>query len=304
MVAVGAVLVEFEAEAGAAAPADRGTVVGEVEAGDEIIEERAVGLGGSPLAVKATPAVRALAARHAIDLAVVTPSGPDGEVTPADVERVARLFAELGPIERLRGPRRAMARRMATAGAELVPVTVCEEADVDGWPSGTDVTLRLLGTLVAGCRREPSLNAWFDSHSVGRRVLERIDVGIAVDTEDGLFVPVLRDVERRDEADLRAGLERPKADVRTRTIPPAEMRGYTITLSNFGTIAGRHATPIVQPPTVAILDAGRIAPRPAARDGAVVVRRILPVSQTFDHRAMTGGEAARFLAAVVADLER
>ena len=242
--------------------------------------------------------------RKDVDLAVVTPSGPDGLVTAADVQRVAKIFAELGPLEPLRGPRRAMARNMTLASNEVVPVALCEDADVDDWGETSDVTIRLIRAIVAGCRAEPALNAWYDTHSVGRRLLKKIDLGIAVDTEDGLFVPVLHDVGNRSADDLAAGLERLKADVRARTIPPEEMRGYTFTLSNFGAIYGRYANPIVQPPTVGILGAGSIREEVCARAGKPEVRKILPLSLTFDHRAVTGGEAARFLRAVAGDLAK
>lgn len=309
IVPVGAVLVDFVSDeapgtsARDAEPRDAGTVVGAVEASDEVIEEKATTVGQARLGVKATPAVRALAKRHNVDLAVVTPSGPDGLVTAADVQRVAKIFAELGPLELLRGPRRAMARHMTLAHEEVVPVTLCGDADIDGWEQGSDITMRLIRAIVAGCRAEPALNAWYDTHSVGRRVLEKIHLGMAVDTEDGLFVPVLHDVGNRSVEDLRAGFERLKADVKARTIPPEEMRGYTFTLTNFGTIFGRYANPIVQPPTVGILGAGSRRPEVVARDGVAEVRQILPLSLTFDHRAVTGGEAARFLKAVAEDLE-
>lgn len=310
IVTVGSTLVEFtegdDAPAGGkpAKGRDAGTVVGAVESGDEVIEERASTVGRAALGVKATPAVRALAKRLDVDLTVVTPSGPDGLVTAADVQRVAKIFAALGPLERLRGPRRAMARNMTLAKNEVVPVAICEDADVEDWKDGTDVTLRLIRAIVAGCRAEPALNAWYDTHAVGRRVLAKIDLGIAVDTEEGLFVPVLHDVGNRSMDDLREGFERLKADVRARTIPPEEMRGHSFTLSNFGSIYGRYANPIVQPPTVGILGAGAIRPEARAHEGAVVVRRTMPVSLTFDHRAVTGGEAARFLQAVIGDIEK
>lgn len=308
IVAVGSVLVEFtegDEPAAAAKPAtarDAGTVVGAVESSDEVIKERASTVGRAALGVKATPAVRALAKRKDVDLAVVTPSGPDGLVTAADVERVAKIFAELGPLERLRGPRRAMARNMTMARNEVVPVTVCEDADVNDWKDGADVTLRLIRAIVAGCRAEPALNAWYDNDSVGRRLLEKIDLGIAVDTEEGLFVPVLHDVGNRPADDLHEGFERLKADVKARTIPPEEMRGYSFTLSNFGSIFGRYANPLVQPPTVGILGAGAVRAEVRAYEGAAVIRRVMPLSLTFDHRAVTGGEAARFLRAVVEDI--
>ena len=161
----------------------------------------------------------------------------------------------------------------------------------------------MVRAIVAGCAAEPALNAWFNSQSQGRRLHDKIDLGIAVDTPDGLFVPVLRDVARRDPADLRRGLDRMKADIRARTIPPEELKGATITLSNFGTVAGRYAAPVVVPPQVAILSTGRIEPRPVAEGGRVEVHRLIPLSLTIDHRVVTGGEAARFLAAVIEDLE-
>jgi pyruvate dehydrogenase E2 component (dihydrolipoamide acetyltransferase) len=308
IVPIGAVLVEFdggedeaETEAPPARP-DKGAVVGEVAVNDQVVNERASRVGSGVLGVKATPAVRALAKRLEVDLGIVTPSGPDGLVSRSDVERVAKIFAELGPIERLRGPRRVMARHMSRARAEVAPATVSEDADIGQWRGEVDATLRLIRAVVAGCRAEPCLNAWYDSHSVGRRVLQKIHLGIALDTPDGLFVPVLHDVGNRDAADLRQGLERLKADVKARTIPPEELRGYTFILSNFGTIAGRYASPIVQPPTVAILGAGVIRDQVVVRDGAPAISRVLPLSLTFDHRAVTGGEAARFLKAAIDDL--
>ncbi|MDH3688665.1 MAG: 2-oxo acid dehydrogenase subunit E2 [Gammaproteobacteria bacterium] len=287
--------------------ADTGTVVGEVKAGEEKVEEKAVSTakaGSATAGVKATPAVRALARRMNVDLSFVKPSGPDGLVTAADVERVAKRFAELGPPEPLRGARRAMAHHMTQAHSEVVPATVVADADIHQWmEDGADITVRLVHAIVAGCTQEPALNTWFDGHALARRVLQKIDVGIAVDTKDGLFVPVLRDVANRSNNDLREGLDRLRADVKARRVPPEELRGSTITLSNFGMIAGRYAAPVVVPPAVAILGAGQIRDEVVAVDGAPTVHRILPLSLTFDHRAVTGGEAARFLAAVINSLE-
>jgi pyruvate dehydrogenase E2 component (dihydrolipoamide acetyltransferase) len=185
----------------------------------------------------------------------------------------------------------------------VVPATVSDDAAVDAWRDGDD-TIRLVRAIVAGCAAEPALNVWYDSQNQGRRLHAKIDLGIAVDTGDGLFVPVLRDVANRDPADLRLGLDRMKADILARTIPPEELRGATITLSNFGSLSGRYAAPVVVPPQVAILSTGRAVPRVVAVDGRAAVHKIMPLSLTFDHRVVTGGEAARFLAGVIADLER
>ena len=307
IVHLGAALVSFEGEGGAA---DTGTVVGRVETSEHVVREAGPPSFASPtgarvgsVAVKATPAVRALARKLDIDLTMVMPTGPDGVVTSHDIERTAKVLAELGPPEPLRGVRRAMAQNMAQAQSEVAAATVIDDADIDAWAPGADISIRLIRALVAGCRAEPGLNSWFDGRTARRRVLAKIDVGIAVDLPDGLFVPVLRDVAHRDAADLRAGLDRMRADVKARKIPPEEMRGNTITLSNFGMIAGKYAAPIVVPPTVAILGAGRVHDTVVACQGKPAVHAILPLSLTFDHRVVTGGEAARFLAAVIADLE-
>ena len=281
---------------------DAGTVVGEVKEGKGVIAESTLHVGHTTHGVKVTPAVRALAHRLEVDLSIVTPTGPDGMISAKDVERVSKILTDVGPMELLRGTRRTMARTMSQAHAEVVPVTVNDDADIDAWDKNEDVTIRLIRAIVSGCKAEPSLNAWYDSHAVGRRVLEKIDLGIAVDTKDGLFVPVLRDVGNRNREDLRSALNRIKQDVHNRKIPAEELRGYTFTLSNFGTFGGRYADPIVVPPTVAILGAGHIRLQVVAVEDRPVVHHILPLSLTFDHRAVTGGEATRFLARVIDDL--
>ena len=206
--------------------------------------------------------------------------------------------------EALRGVRKTMAERMALSRARVVPVTVTEDADVGDWPIGEDVTVRLIRAVVAGCGAAPALNAWLDD-GAGRRTLHRdVHLGIAADTGDGLFVPVLRDAGAREPAALRAEVDRLRAGAVARSLAPEELDGATVTLSNFGMLAGRYGTPVVVPPQVAILGAGRAREEPAARGGKVVVRRRLPLSLTFDHRVCTGAEASRFLAAAVADLER
>lgn len=253
--------------------------------------------------LRASPAVRALARRLGVDLKQVSPSGPDGAIVSADVERAGKRETLPGA-EPVRGVRRAMAQRMAESHRLVVPATVIEDADIEAWFGKDDPTVRLVRAVAAGCKAEPALNVWFDAQSESRVLHGHIDLGIAVDTPDGLFVPVLRDVTRRDDADLRRGIDAMRADILKRSIPPAELRGATITLSNFGSIAGRYAAPVVVPPQVAIVSAGRIRRQVVAAGGAPAIHAVMPISITFDHRAVSGGEAARFLAAVIADLER
>ena len=299
-VRVGAPLVEF----GEGQRADTGTVVGELAAATAPAPRAAEPASTGAAAVRATPAVRALAQRLGVDLNIVAASGPGGAVTSADVERAARTLTEAGPPEPLAGVRRAMAVNLTRSHAEIVPATVSDEADIEIWPPGTDTTIRLVRAVVTGCTAVPDLNAWYDGRNMERRLIKQIDLGLAVDTGDGLFVPVLRNVGGRDAADLRRGIEVMKRDVRARSVPLAELRGQTITLSNFGMFGGRFAALVIVPPQVGILGAGRIAPRAVVGDGKLVAHRLLPLSLTFDHRAVTGGEAARFLRAAIEDLER
>jgi pyruvate dehydrogenase E2 component (dihydrolipoamide acetyltransferase) len=299
-VKVGAALVEFDE----GPRADTGTVVGELAAATAPAPRAAAAAPAGAAAVRATPAVRALAQRLGVDLKIVAASGPNGAVTSADVERAARTLTEAGPAEPLAGVRRAMAVNMTRSHAEIVPATVSDEADIEAWAPGSDTTIRLVRAVAAGCAAVPDLNAWYDGRNLERRLIKQIDLGLAVDTGDGLFVPVLRNVGGRDAADLRRGIEAMKRDVRARSVPLAELRGQTITLSNFGMFGGRFAALVVVPPQVAILGAGRIAPRAVVADGKLVAHRLLPLSLTFDHRAVTGGEAARFLKAAIEELER
>jgi pyruvate dehydrogenase E2 component (dihydrolipoamide acetyltransferase) len=301
VVKVGAPLVEF-----AEGPeVDAGTVVGELarEEKNRAAPQTPVGQDHAK-SIQILPAVRALARKLDVDLSLVHASGPDGTITRADVERAAKSLTEAGPAERLTGMRRAMAQRMTAAHSEVVPASVTDEADIGEWPSGEDPTIRLVRAIAAACKAEPSLNAWYNAAGGERRRVKRIDIGMAVDTEEGLIVPVLRNVGERDAGDLRAGLDRMRADALARTIPPDELRGATITLSNFGMIGGRFANLVIVPPQVAIIGAGHIGERAVVHNGSLAARRVLPLSLTFDHRVVTGGEAIRFLMALKSDLER
>jgi pyruvate dehydrogenase E2 component (dihydrolipoamide acetyltransferase) len=234
--------------------------------------------------------VRELARELGIDLAGVDGTGPQGTVLARDVARAFRGggAADAG-WEPLRGARRAMAEAMARSHAEVAPATVHDEAPVGRWRGRGDITARLVRALCAGAAAEPALNAWFDA-ARGRILHAAVHLGVAVDGPDGLLVPVLRDASSLDATAVRAAIDRLAAAARARTLAPADLHGATITLSNYGSVGGWFATPIVSPPQVAILGAGRI------RDDR------LPLSLTYDHRAATGGEAARFLAAVIDDL--
>ena len=304
---------------------DAGSVVGAVVTGSHVQQEATINSGG----VKAVPAVRAMAKKLGVDLTQVTATGELGTITMADLKRAADTTTALsvadelptvraspagrdqaapalqsGSAEPLRGLRRTMARTMAQAHAQVVPTTLMEDANLHAWSPEQDLTARLVRALVAAARAEPALNAWFDGDNATRTLHKSVHIGIAIDSDDGLFVANLADAERRDAASVRAEVSRLRRQVLARALSAAELSGYTIMLSNFGVYAGRYATPIVAPPCVAILAAGRARVAAVPVLGAIAAQRILPLSLTFDHRACTGGEAARFLAAVLVDLEQ
>jgi 2-oxoisovalerate dehydrogenase E2 component (dihydrolipoyl transacylase) len=336
-IATGAPLVDFEgavqrgnaavasAPAGGLAAASTGTsqggVVGQMPETDEVISAAPAGGRTGRGRIRAVPAARELARRTNVDIESLSGSGPNGLVTLDDVinagsagsgrlplatssMRPAADLSETGELEVLRSLRRAMAQSMTLARDNVMECTVFDDADIEGWQQGGDYTVRLLRAIAAGCHAEPGLNAWFDGTHQGRRVFHHIQVGIAVDTPDGLLVPVIRDVGNRDAAQLRAEVNRLKAGARDRTLPPSDLRDFTFMLSNFGVMAGRYATPVVVPPAVAILGAGRISRDVVATDRGIEAHRRIPLSLTFDHRCVTGGEAVRFLGAVIQDLQK
>ncbi len=207
-----------------------------------------------------------------------------------------------GQPEQLKGVRRNMARVMADAHSKVVPTTLSDDADIQAWQAGNDVTGRLVRAIVRGCQAVPALNAWFDGDKLTRTLHPHVDIGIAVDTDDGLFVPALRNADILDARGVREAVNRLRSQVEDRSIPPSELTGYTISLSNFGMFAGRYATPVVVPPCVAIVAAGRARHQMTPVIGGFESHKIIPLSLTFDHRACTGGEAARFLRAMLDDL--
>lgn len=292
-------LVEF-------AGVDKGSIVGQLEESHQPLLEDVVIINtrAAASAVKVLPIARALAKQLNIDLSTITPTGPKGQITIDDVKRHTNKGSR--PFEQgvaLHGVRRAMAQAMAQAHQEVAQVTIIDEADVGHLAKDADVTILLLQAIAAGIKAEPAVNASFDGKGLTRQLFTEINIGLAMDTPEGLFVPVLKNVNQYDAQQLRKMVNDFKDGVNSRTIAPSEMQGATITLSNFGTIAGKYASPIVVPPMVAILGCGRLYEGVVARNGQATVTRIMPLSLSTDHRAVTGGEAVRFLAAVIKYLE-
>ena len=251
--------------------------------------------GAAPAPARAGAQVAAAPALAPASRSTLSQSGKPMRTQPPGV-------AASGQPEQLKGVRRNMARVMADAHAQVVPTTLVDDADLHAWSGRQDITSRLVRAIVAACKAVPALNAWFDGANLTRTLHPHVDIGIAVDTDDGLFVPALRNADMLDANGVRAAIKRLRTQVEDRSIPSGELSGYTISLSNFGMFAGRYATPVVVPPCVAIVGAGKLSHDVVAVMGGIEVHRRMPISLTFDHRACTGGEAARFLAALLDDL--
>ncbi|RFF31972.1 dihydrolipoamide acetyltransferase family protein [Wenzhouxiangella sediminis] len=320
---------------------DSGTVVGKMQAGGEVLKERTSTVGGVKVtpAVRAlarklkvdlsqvSPSgadgvVTAADVRKAAEEGTAPaqarreqpaaskpepefPAEPEHESKPASPAPSSQPAASAsGEWEPLRGTRRTMARTMSESQKRVVPTTLMDDADIHAWRAGEDVTFRLLRALAAGAKAEPGLNAWYDDEQNMRMVHKGMDVGMAVDTADGLFVARLKGVHKGSREDIRGEINRLKENVKNRSIPPEDLKDYTIMLSNFGVFAGRYATPIINPPCVSIVAAGVLRHEVVPVLGGVEVHRMIPLSLTFDHRTVTGGEAARFLKAMIADLSK
>ncbi|MCX7043670.1 MAG: dihydrolipoamide acetyltransferase family protein [Gammaproteobacteria bacterium] len=236
--------------------------------------------------------------------ATVPATRPAAAPSPMRNESMPRATAAMDSDEPIRGVRRNMVRVMSQAHAEVVPTTLMDDADLHAWSHGEDIMARLIRALVHAAAAEPALNAWLNAKEGTLRRHSRVDVGIAVDSPEGLFVPALRNCDQLDPMQVRSELNRLRDGVKNRSLPPEDLTGYTVMLSNFGVFAGKYATPIVVPPCVCIVGAGRLHHAIVPVLGGMETHRMMPLSLTFDHRAATGGEAARFLRVMIDDLQR
>jgi pyruvate dehydrogenase E2 component (dihydrolipoyllysine-residue acetyltransferase) len=253
--------------------------------------------------VRATPLVRKVADELGVDLESVQGTGPQGRITEDDVRAVggaAPATAEEGRREPVRGVRRLIAEHMARAHREVPAVTWVEECDFTGVDLKKLVALTLKA-VAESLQEFPELNARFESDAIV--YLDRYDLGVAVQTDQGLVVPVVRNCDSTSVDELAAEVARLAESARAGTLAPEDLRGSTFTVTSAGKLAGLFQTPLVNHPEVAILSIGRIAPRPVVRDGEVVVRDLGYLSVTFDHRVVDGARAAEFGLAVIGRLE-
>jgi pyruvate dehydrogenase E2 component (dihydrolipoamide acetyltransferase) len=252
----------------------------------------------TPDRVRATPLVRRLAEERGVDLATITGTGPQGRITEQDV-RGAGAPRE-GQREPIRGIKRQMFEHLARAHREIPPVTWVEECEFTGVDTKQLVPL-VLKAAAESLKEFPELNARIEGDELV--YLDRYDIGVAVQTEQGLVVPVVRGCDTRSLEEIGAEVQRLAESAHAGTLKPDELRDGTFTVTSAGKSSGLFTTPLVNHPQVAILGVYRIAERPVVRDSEVVVRKLGNISVTFDHRVIDGKRAADFGLAVIARLQ-
>ena len=298
-------------------------------------ETRADANAGDGPPVAAAPSVRTFAREIGVDVRLVDGSGPTGRISVDDVKAHARHrgpaaatpaaaplpnFAQWGPIERVRMSRlrRTLAENLARSWATVPHVTLFHEADVtdiedvrveykeaaEARGAKLTITAFLLPVVAAALKAHPKLNASLDL-AAGEIVQKRYyHLGVAADTERGLLVPVIRNVDTKGVIDLAVELTGLAERARDGKLSLDEMQGATFTISNLGGLGTGFFTPIVNPPEVGILGVGRAVPRSTLYNDVMQTRLMLPLSLSFDHRALDGADGARFLAWIVDALQR
>jgi pyruvate/2-oxoglutarate dehydrogenase complex dihydrolipoamide acyltransferase (E2) component len=254
----------------------------------------------SDRASRATPLVRRIAAERGINLAAVSGTGSNGQITERDlaIHTTPQRAAERR--EKLRGVRRQIAAHLAVAHREVPSVTFVEECDFTNVDLSRMVALALKATAES-LQEFPELNARLEGDEIV--FLHRYDLGVAVETSDGLLVPVVRDCDTRTVAELELELQRLVEAARSGTLLPEELRGGTFTVTSAGKLGGVFVTPLVNYPEVAILGLHKVSERPVVRDAGIAIRRIGNVSVTFDHRVIDGSRAANFCLHVIGRLQ-
>jgi len=225
-------------------------------------------------------------------------------------------FEQWGPVEKtpLRSIRRRVARKMTTSMVMVPHVAHMDEADVTGLEAfrrrerdrskgGAGLRLTLLPfvlkAVAEGLKGAPALNASLDPFREELIFKKYYHIGIAVDTDKGLMVPVIRDTDRRSVREIAHEIERLVGEARSGSVAVGDLRGGTFSVTNLGPLGGTGAIPTINYPEVAILAMGRVHEKPVVRDGQIVVRAILPLTLAFDHRVIDGADAARFVSALV-----
>ncbi|MFP5333179.1 MAG: dihydrolipoamide acetyltransferase family protein [Acidimicrobiia bacterium] len=316
-------------ESGVSEPAEVAPIVGTLDSEVTMLSRDAMSGGGGDDRPKALPLVRKLARELGVDLRQVTGTGPDGRITRDDVTTAAEgpreprvggapggprqptVRSHGGDGRRMSATRRAIADRMSRSWSEIPHVTSFDEVDASrllevkralerrtGQPMSIDALL--VKAVVPVLESHPDFNARLEGDTLFDP--PTIDVGVAVDTPDGLLVVVVRDAASASLSEVNGEITRLAQAARERKAAPSDLSGQTFTVSNIGAVGGGFGTPIVPYGTVGILSVGRAKERPVVRDGSVTVAPVMPLSLSYDHRVIDGAAGRRFLADVVENL--
>ena len=274
-------------------------------------------VSGGPTAARAMPAVRKAARERGIDLSIVHGTGPGGSVTIGDLDgfsdgaqsAVAAVGDERVPMSRTR---RAIAEHMQRSWSEIPHVTTLHEARVDQLlaarnelakdaETAVPIEALVIRALLPVLQDHPHFNASIDGDDLVLHA--RRDIGVAVDTPEGLIVPVVRSADALDVLDLSRLIVEIAGRAKERRVAPDDLSGATFTVTNIGAIGGGHGTPIIPHGTIAILSIGKAELRPVVENREVVTGLVMPLSISYDHRAIDGAMGQRFMAAIIANLE-
>ncbi|MDJ0953386.1 MAG: dihydrolipoamide acetyltransferase family protein [Acidimicrobiia bacterium] len=255
---------------------------------------------------KAMPIVRKLARDRGVDLNTVTGTGPGGKITRQDVEAAAGTSATPAPApvateyagETLTALRKTIARNLSQSWAEIPHVTVWRSVDASQVLAARKETGLLLEAILVRAvlpvlAEFPDFSATFDGVTLRR--VETPHIGVAVATPAGLMVPVVRDAATMNLRDLSDEIDRLSTGAQERTLGLGELSGGTFTVSNVGAVGGGFGTPIIPYGTTAIVSIGRAEDEVVARDKAIAIAPMFPVSLSFDHRVIDGAQASQFL---------
>lgn len=293
--------------------------------------------------ILASPKARGLARKHGVDISAVNGTGPGGAITEKDVfeavrgekgaggvetnikrpaakkEEKSASTDRYGPVEivPIKGVRKSIAKNLVASQRSAAFVTGMDDADVTRlWglrerekaaakEAGVHLTFMpfFIKAVQHALIAHPMLNGSVDEDAGEITVKKYYNIGVAVDTPEGLMVSVIKDVDKKSILELGGELQELSRKANERKITLEELKGSSFTISNYGSFGGVYATPIINYPDVAILGTGRIAEKPWVKDGDIVIRKILPLSLTFDHRVVDGRDAARFLGKIINYLE-
>lgn len=287
----------FSATKNQSAPNEKkATVVGEIQESDTVLESQLIEKKQQSRHSSPTPAIRALARKLKVDLNRVSATG--SRISADDVKQAASIQPTIEPhFQALPAVKQAMSQVMSCSQQSVAASTVTADADITHWFKQDDITLRTIQALLQAIQQEPILNSHFNSDNNSYRQFEQVNIGLAVDTTHGLYVPVIKQAEKLTNTELRSAIDTYKQQAESKSISQDNLKDATIVLSNFGRFAAKYGTPIITPPTVCIIGIGRVYEAAIAKQGQVNSGYLLPISISADHRMITGGEVTRFLAA-------